>query len=104
MAELAVTESSAGNYLLEGALNRTTVAKSDAVVVLQNSQKNSNQNSIVTIDMQGVTHADTAGLAWIMNFLKSTQQQNISCELRNIPESLIKLAKISDVDGFLSVQ
>jgi phospholipid transport system transporter-binding protein len=39
-----------------------------------------------------------------MNFLKDNQQQNIHFKLKNIPESLIKLAKISDVEGFLSVQ
>ena len=104
MAQLAVTESSAGIYLLEGELNRSTVAHSEAVVALQKNHKNTNENGVVLLDMQGVTHADTAGLAWLMNFLKSNLQQNIRCELRNIPESLIKLAKISDVDGFLSVQ
>ena len=54
--------------------------------------------------MSGVTHSDTAGLAWLMNFLKLNQQQNVQIELKNIPESLINLAKISDVDSFLSVQ
>jgi phospholipid transport system transporter-binding protein len=51
-----------------------------------------------------VSNSDTAGLAWLMNFLKDSQQQNLHFELKNIPESLIKLAKISDVDSFLSVQ
>jgi phospholipid transport system transporter-binding protein len=54
--------------------------------------------------MSGVSHSDTAGLAWLMNFLKGNQQQNVHFELKNIPESMINLAKISDVDGFLSVQ
>jgi phospholipid transport system transporter-binding protein len=40
----------------------------------------------------------------LMNFLKGNQQQNIHFEIKCIPESLIKLAKISDVDSFLSVQ
>jgi phospholipid transport system transporter-binding protein len=58
----------------------------------------------LTLDMSGVSNSDTAGLAWLMNFLKGNQLQSVHFELKGIPESLIKLAKISDVDSFLSVQ
>lgn len=104
MTKLQVLESPKGYYSLQGDLNRNTIAKSDALATLdQSNQKNANDD-VCTLDMSGVSHSDTAGLAWLMNFLKVNQQQNVKFHLKNIPESLIKLAKISNVDGFLSVQ
>jgi phospholipid transport system transporter-binding protein len=107
VTELGMIELPEGYYTLQGELNCNTIAKSDALARLkqsiQNNQENSS-NSVSTLDLSGVSHSDTAGLAWLMNFLKDNQQQNVQFELKNIPENLIKLAKISDVDGFLSVQ
>lgn len=104
MAELKVVESAKHYYQLVGELNRNTVAKSEALVVLDLLNQPSAAGQVATLDMLGVTHSDTAGLAWLMNFLKRNHQQNIQFDLKNIPESLINLAKISDVDSFLSVQ
>ncbi|MBU3002250.1 STAS domain-containing protein [Paraglaciecola arctica] len=104
MPNLQVTETPKGYFTLEGELNRNTIAKSAALGILDKNTQNSAKGSVATLDMSGVSHSDTAGLAWLMNFLKYNQSQNVSVELKNIPESLIKLAKISDVDSFLSVQ
>ena len=104
MIKLEVVESSKGNYILQGELNRHTIAKSAALATLKKRDQNIASDVVSTLDMSGVSHSDTAGLAWLMNFLKENQQQNVNFELKNIPESLIKLAKISDVDSFLSVQ
>jgi phospholipid transport system transporter-binding protein len=104
VTKLKVIESPKGYYTLQGDLNRNTIAKSDALATLQQNNQNSASDDVFTLDMSGVSHSDTAGLAWLMNFLKKNQQQNVNFDLKNIPESLIKLAKISDVDSFLSVQ
>lgn len=104
MDKLQVIESPKGYFSLQGALNRATIAKSDALDSLEKCKQSSVKGKGATLDMSGVNHSDTAGLAWLINFLKNNQLQNIQFELKNIPESLIKLAKISDVEGFLSVQ
>jgi phospholipid transport system transporter-binding protein len=104
VTKLQVIESPKGYYALQGELNRNTIAKSDALATLEHSNQKSVNADVSTLDMSGVSHSDTAGLAWLMNFLKDKQLQNVQFELKNIPESLIKLAKISDVDSFLSVQ
>lgn len=100
MTKLVVIESPKGYYSLQGDLNRNTIAQSDALALLENTSN----EGVATLDMSGVKHSDTSALAWLLNFLKDNQQQNIRFELKNIPKSLIKLAKISDVDSFLSVQ
>ena len=104
MTKLDVIESPKGYFTLQGDLNRNTIAKSDALASLALSIQSKSSVYAPTLDMLGVSNSDTAGLAWLMNFLKDSQQQNLHFELKNIPESLIKLAKISDVDSFLSVQ
>jgi phospholipid transport system transporter-binding protein len=104
VTKLEVIESPKDFYSLQGELSRNTIAKSDALASLKKNNQNTDCNDTLTLDMSGVSHSDTAGLAWLMNFLKYNQQQNIQFKLKNIPESLVKLAKISDVDGFLSVQ
>ena len=104
MAELKVVELPKDYYQLQGELNRNTIPKSDALAIVEKSYQSLTSDKIITLDMAGVKHADTAGLAWLMNLLKDSRQQNVQFELNNIPESLINLAKISDVDSFLSVQ
>lgn len=104
MTKLQVIESPIGYYSMQGGLNRNTIAASDALATLVKSSQSMTTADVFTLDMSGVNHSDTAGLAWLMNFLKGNQQQNTQLKLKNIPESLLKLAKISDVDSFLSVQ
>lgn len=104
MTKLEVFESPKGYFTLKGELNRNTIAKSKALTTLDQSNQNNSSVDSYTLDMSGVRNSDTAGLAWLMNFLKGNQRQNVHFELKSIPESLIKLAKISDVDSFLSVQ
>jgi phospholipid transport system transporter-binding protein len=104
VTKLEVIESPKGYFTLQGDLNRNTIAKSDALAILERSNQNNSCDDASTLDMSGVSNSDTAGLAWLMNFLKDNQQQNVHFELKNIPERLRKLAKISDVDSFLSVQ
>lgn len=103
MTKLTVTEAPKGHFSLQGELNRHTIPESESLIAIQGkvSAKNSEKS---ILDMAGVSHADTAGLAWLMNLLKDSREKNIEVELKNIPETLINLAKISDVDGFLSVQ
>jgi phospholipid transport system transporter-binding protein len=104
VTNLKVIESPKGYFSLQGDLNRNTIAKSDALATLEHSNQNNSSLHASTLDMLDVSNSDTAGLAWLMNFLKDNQQKSVHFKLKNIPESLRKLAKISDVDSFLSVQ
>ncbi|MFQ3191473.1 MAG: phospholipid transport system transporter-binding protein [Paraglaciecola sp.] len=104
MTRLQVIESPKGYFTLKGELNRNTIAKSVALTTLEQCNQKQSSVNAYTLDMTGVSNSDTAGLAWLINFLKGNEQLNVHFEIKSIPESLIKLAKISDVDSFLSVQ
>ncbi|WP_158972144.1 lipid asymmetry maintenance protein MlaB [Paraglaciecola sp. L3A3] len=104
MKALTVVEQGSGYFALQGDLNRNTVpafqqSLQELVLFSQASPK-----EIATLDMSGIEHTDTAGLAWLINLLKDCNQKNIKFVIKDIPETLVNLAKISDVDSFLSVQ
>lgn len=96
MNKLSIVESPKGHFTLEGDLNRNTIPNAPSLNISATSE--------LLLDMTQVKHTDTAGLAWLMNLLKQARSQGLKCELKGLPKTLVNLAKISDVDGFLSVQ
>jgi phospholipid transport system transporter-binding protein len=97
-----VSQPVAGNFLLTGELSRNTV--NDSWPNSLSDLRHSSKAQTPVIDLAGVSHADTAGLAWLLNLLRDANKQNITFKLKNVPETIINLAKISDVDSFLPVQ
>ncbi len=101
MPNLTVNQSSAGVFKLSGDLNRHTIPSINDLPL--DALKQSSKQTCV-IDMSDIQHVDTAGLAWIINCLKKATNLGLSYELKDLPKTLLNLAKISDVDSFLSVQ
>ena len=101
MSALSIVESAKGQFTLAGDLNRNTIPQATG---LDTSKQLPADNNTLLLDMTEVKHTDTAGLAWVMNLLKQARGQGLECQLKGVPQSLINLAKISDVDSFLSVQ
>jgi phospholipid transport system transporter-binding protein len=97
-----VTQPVPGRFLLTGELNRNTVNRSWPKSISDLLASAKRQTPV--IDLAGISHADTAGLAWLLNLLRDAKKQNITFKLKNVPETIINLAKISDVNGFLPVQ
>ena len=56
------------------------------------------------IDLGDVERVDSAGLAWLINAIRDGKKRNIEVRLRDLPEKLYKLAKISDVEDLLPVE
>ncbi|MEP0355363.1 MAG: STAS domain-containing protein [Paraglaciecola sp.] len=105
MNSFSVSELSGGHFTLKGDLNRNTVtfAWKNALSDLNTKQDESNE-LLPIVDLAEIQDVDTAGLAWLVNLLRQSKLQNIKFQLKNVPVTLINLAKISDVDNFLSVQ
>ncbi|WP_133470781.1 STAS domain-containing protein [Paraglaciecola marina] len=105
MNSFSVSESSDGHFILQGDLNRNTVTSAWKNSLSDLNAKQDKSNTVLPIvDLAGVRDVDTAGLAWLVNLLRQSKQQHIQFQLKNVPVTLINLAKISDVDNFLSVQ
>ncbi|MEO9946061.1 STAS domain-containing protein [Paraglaciecola sp.] len=105
MNSFSVSESSDGHFMLQGHLNRNTVMFAWKNSLSDLNAKQDKSNTVLPIvDLAEVRDVDTAGLAWLVNLLRQSKQQDIQFQLKNVPVTLINLAKISDVDNFLSVQ
>ena len=89
----------AEQLLLTGELTRKTVnstfEKKAAVLI---------SKDITLLDLSAVTRVDTAGLAWLLLVLEHSRKQRQNIHFINIPQELIKLAKLSAVDTFLPLK
>jgi phospholipid transport system transporter-binding protein len=66
--------------------------------------KEAAQQQPVVLDMQHISHVDTAGLAWLINLMRDCLTENVRFSITNAPQTLINLAKISDVEVLLPLQ
>lgn len=60
--------------------------------------------SSTILDLAKLTHADTAGLAWLFYLLERAEKDNCQLTFVNIPTKLDKLIRLSGVEGFLPVK
>ena len=55
----------------------------------------------IVVDLAEVTRVDSSGLALMLEWLQLARAQNISLRFRNIPSSLLRIARLSNVEGLL---
>ena len=99
MTALNIKHLPEGQFLLSGELNRDTVMDSWSL-----RNQGFTQQKEILLDLAGVSHVDTAGLAWLVNLVADCQKLKVQLKLSNVPITLLKLAKISDVEGILPLQ
>lgn len=54
------------------------------------------------IDLAGVTHVDSAGLAWLINLLRDAQQHKVEVTFSHVPDTLYKLATLSNAESLIT--
>jgi phospholipid transport system transporter-binding protein len=95
---VAISEQSPGRVVVSGALSFATArdARQLGVRVLEGSSARS-----IIIDCSGVTRSDSAGLAVLLDWLAWGRHKGRTVSLENLPESLLAIARISEVEGLL---
>jgi phospholipid transport system transporter-binding protein len=98
-AGLQISESSPGRIVVTGELTFGTArnARQLGVLVLEGSRAER-----LVIDCGGVTRADSAGLAVLLDWLAWGRRRSRAVSLENLPASLVAIARISEVDELLS--
>lgn len=93
-----------GDIIVHGNLDRETLSTN--LWQRLSSQQQSTLKSLGTcnVDLSDVERVDSAGLAWLINAVRDTNQNGVSMVIKHMPEKLHKLATISNVDGFLPVK
>ncbi len=61
------------------------------------------QCSRIIIDFEKVPRVDSAGLALLLEWVEWARNNNADIKFRNVPDALIRIAKLSNVDGLLPV-
>lgn len=82
---------------LQGELTFDTVAR-----LWENSDVLLAKGTDLVIDLQGITRADSAGLALLMGLLRKAHQRGKSLKFANVPEKLLAIARVSGVASFLT--
>lgn len=61
-----------------------------------------NQNT-VKIDLGGVTHSDSAGIALLVEWLSDARHRNQGIHFINLPKQMLKMVRVSNLDQVLPI-
>lgn len=86
------------HYALEGQLDM------DSVGALQPQLVDVLRGGEMTLDLSGISKADSAALALLLEALRSQQRQGGSLRLCGMPASLIQLARLYDIAELLPLE
>ncbi len=89
---------------VHGHLDRETLSDNWWAILSSKQQQQLQDSGQCTFDLADVERVDSAGLAWLINAIRDARQHQIKVRLTEVPHKLLKLAKISDVDGLLPVE
>ncbi|MBA6342870.1 STAS domain-containing protein [Colwellia sp. MB02u-10] len=85
--------------IFSGALTRATITPA-----FDKKYRKLINNERIIIDLAKVSQVDTAGLAWILLLIELAASKACHISLINLPEDLLKLAKLSAVDTLLPIE
>src|ERR1041384_138804 len=97
--KVGISEPTSGRVVVTGELTFASArdARQLGMLVLESTSANR-----IVVDCAGVTRADSAGLAVLLDWLAWGRRKSRSVSLENLPESLVAIARISEVDELLS--
>jgi phospholipid transport system transporter-binding protein len=98
LPKIGVSEPGPGRVVVEGDLTFATArdARQIGLAVLDRSRADR-----IVIDCAGVSRADSAGLAVLLDWLAWGRRRSRAVSFENLPDALIAIARISEVDGLL---
>jgi phospholipid transport system transporter-binding protein len=96
---VGISEPSEGRIVVTGELTFATArdARALGMLVLESSRAQR-----ITVDCSAVSRADSAGLAVLLDWLAWGRRKSRVISLENLPQSLVAIARISEVDGLLT--
>jgi phospholipid transport system transporter-binding protein len=95
---VGISELGAGRVVVTGELTFASAreARQLGLMVLESSRADR-----IAVDCAGVTKADSAGLAVLLDWLAWGRRKARAVSLENLPASLVAIARISEVDELL---
>lgn len=87
-----------GSFLLSGDLTFETVP-----AAWRTSSALLDQGGDITLDLQGVSHTDSAGLALLVEWMRAARGQGRRIIFKNIPPQMLAIATVSGLEQILPV-
>ena len=69
--------------------------------ILAAGEKLLENTSVVTFDLEGVSHTDSAGLAVLLEWMAIGRGSGADIRYRNLPESMLEIARMSNALSLL---
>lgn len=95
-ASFSLTTTAPGTLGVSGALTFATAAGA-----LETARAELDRSGQTTLDLSGVTHADSAGLATLLALLAHARTKGKTLVVTHTPEGLQALARVSGVENLL---
>lgn len=96
MSAASIRADGEGRYRVDGDLVFATVSK-----VLSWPDSLPADSGALVVDLQGVEHADSAGLALILEWADLAASRHKGMRFANLPESLVRIAELTNLDSLL---
>lgn len=96
MSRAAVQRAPDGRLILEGELSFATVTRlnGDALKLL-------GETDAIRIDLQGIARSDSAGLALLVEWMRTAHRLGKPIQFLNIPQQMLAIARVSSLDQVL---
>jgi len=98
MTEVRLTANGGGRWLLEGELGFASVP---AVLLHPGAEITGTLD--IEVDLKGVTRADSAGLALLVEWLRESERAGQRITFVNVPPQLLSIARVCGLDEILSL-
>jgi phospholipid transport system transporter-binding protein len=85
-----------GRFRVSGMLDASTVTH-----VLEESHSRFRGASKIVVDLAGITESDSSGLALLLEWLRLAKKDNQQIRFEHVPQQIVALARISEVDDLL---
>ncbi len=98
MAEIGYTDQGDGHWLLTGELGFATVPG-----LLASSARGMAGGGSVEIDLKGVTRADSAGLALLIEWTRAGMRAGCTIRFTHVPAQLFSIAQVCGLEDILTL-
>ncbi|NOR40126.1 MAG: STAS domain-containing protein [Gammaproteobacteria bacterium] len=97
MADARLIDKGDGYWLLEGELGFSSVP-----AVLEHAGVEMLGNAALKVDLKGVSRADSAGLALLVEWLRESERNGNEISFINVPVQLVSIARVCGLHEILS--
>jgi len=96
MSEFSLEDRGSGQFSLSGRMSFDTAGQ-----ILRDSELMFEEHTLIEVDLSGVTHTDSAGLALILEWITWANHTVREIRFHDMPDKIDAIAKTTEVDHLL---